>query len=116
MTCINLIPTYRIENSHRRLRVRAWTLICVLYSTAVLIACVSYVVINDQTGPDLSNDIALAQAKFASAEQAITDMNPQFEEARLKLNASNSCFSWSIVRFSWWCRFRGRFLDCCFIR
>lgn len=100
MTCINLIPTYRIENSHRRLRVRAWILICVLYSAAVLIACVSYVAINDQTGPDLSNDIALAQAKFTSAEQAITDMNPQFEEARLKLNASRAITTqpnWSIL-------------------
>jgi hypothetical protein len=80
--------------------VRAWILIGVLYGTAVLIACASYVAINDQTGPNLTDDIAMAQAKFASATQAVADMQPQFVEARLKLDASRAVTTqpnWSIL-------------------
>ena len=99
-TGINLIPAYRLLASERRLRIRRWATVGILYTTVLVAVCVVLTVVFDQTAENLADELTFIQNKAHIKQRRLSQLRPKLEEIKLKLAASRAVTTqpdWSVV-------------------
>lgn len=100
MTCINLIPAYRIDAWRQRMRVRRWIAGSSIYALIALIAAMTAAALMNQNDRDLTQDIAFTQGKVQSTGSALAALLPELTESKATLDASKAVTrqpDWSLL-------------------
>jgi hypothetical protein len=100
MKPVNLIPTPRLDERHRKQRVRRWISACSAYSVMLLAAyCIIHATLG-HAGQDLKDELSIVSNDIRVTQAKITAISPQVQEASLTLTASTAVGSqpdWSIL-------------------
>ncbi len=100
MDRINLIPASRQRARHKRIRRRAWLIICLGYSGLLLIACLSHRSMGYMNVHEHEDEITQLQGELAELQASHGALSPKLVERRLVLSASRSIADqpdWSIL-------------------
>jgi Tfp pilus assembly protein PilN len=97
---INLIPTARREAKRRRLRLRRWLAVCIVYAAALTAAAVFCYAAWGADASELSRRIVRTDGQIHAATRAIAADRKALEQDRLRLQANRTVVSqpdWSTL-------------------
>lgn len=100
MKGVNLIPAYRRERKHRRLRKRGWIVCCTGYAAALVAACAVARAAWLPDTKDMARDLAKASKQVAELEQASASARGKLAEANAMLQTVRAVAEqpdWSIL-------------------